>query len=243
MTRPGSHKRASRESYSAPLGVYGIRRRLRPRDTPRGLVPQCPGSGPGNASRSDTYPAGRCPCKRPGAGPHKRAARRVPNTSGAGLRGFRARRSSYGPPGASVRGLILCDDRRGDAATLADLVPTLLGPGADLRAALAARAAPRTATAPTGRASPARVLCVLPELLAQFLSVHRAHVDLIGGSVKGERNRLRPLDLAVMWKVTHDRHHCLLSHGSQPFRWSFYLLGAKHIPRLLCLTIRAPGIR
>ena len=70
-----------------------------------GLVPQCPGSGPGNASRA-AIPTqrGAGPCKRPGAGPHKRAAGRVPNTSGAGLRGFRARRSSYVSPGASVRG-------------------------------------------------------------------------------------------------------------------------------------------
>src|SRR5207247_888898 len=136
---------------------------------------------------------------------------------------------AVGRPGVSVRGLILRDDRRGDAAALADLVAALLGPGPDFRTALTAGPAPGAAAAATGGAGTARVLCVLSERLAQFLGVCRAHVDLIGGPVKGERNRLRPLDLAVMRKVTHDPHHCLLSHGSQPFRWSIYFWGAKHI--------------
>src|SRR5262249_3729832 len=43
-----------------------------------------------------------------------------------------------GRPGVLVRGLILRDDRRGDAAALADLVATLLGPGPDFRTALTA---------------------------------------------------------------------------------------------------------
>src|SRR5947199_329082 len=83
-------------------------------------------------------------------------------------------------------------------------------------AAARSAAAPGAAAAATGGAGTACVLAVLSELLAQFLGVCRAHVDLIGGPVKGERNRLRSLDLAVMWKVTHDRHHCLLCHGASP---------------------------
>src|SRR5215470_9833266 len=155
--------------------------------------------------------------RRPAAGSRaRRTGRRPANTPpGRGTAG-----SAPGGPVRAVgrqeglvRGLVLHDDRRGDTAALADLVPVLLGPGPDVRTALTARPAARATAAATGCARPASVLCVLPELLAQFLGVPRAHIDLIGGPVKGERNRLRPLDLAVMWKVTHDRHHCLLSHG------------------------------
>ena len=46
-----------------------------------------------------------------------------------------------------------------------------------------------------------------------------AHIDLIAGSVKGERNCLCSLSLTVVGKVTHDRHHRLLCHGGQPFCW------------------------
>src|SRR5215471_4912583 len=147
----------------------------------------------------------------PGAGLHRTAS-----APGAGLEGTAPEGPAVGRPGVSVRGLILRDDRRGDAAALADLVAALLGPGPDFRTALTAGPAPGAAAAATGGVGTACVLCVLSELLAQFLGVCRAHVDLIGGSVKGERNRLRSLDLTVMWKVTHDRHHCLLCHGASP---------------------------
>jgi hypothetical protein len=143
-----------------------------------------------------------------------------------------------GRPGVSVRGLILRDDRCGDTAALADLVPVLLGPGPDFRAPLTAGPAPGAAAAATGGAGTARVLCVLSELLAQFLSVCRAHVDLIGGPVKGERNRLRSLDLTVMWKVTHDRHHCLLCHGEPALPLEHLFIGCQTYTRLFCLTIR-----
>jgi hypothetical protein len=63
------------------------------------------------------------------------------------------------------------------------------------------------------------MLHILTELLAEILGVVSTHVDLVGGSVKGERNCLGALGFTVMGKVTHNRHHCLLSHG-QPFCWS-----------------------
>src|SRR6476660_6307982 len=52
----------------------------------------------------------------PGAGPHRTAS-----ASGAGLERLRARCPCGGPSVVSVRGLTLRDDRRGDAAALADL--------------------------------------------------------------------------------------------------------------------------
>ena len=51
------------------------------------------------------------------------------------------RSSAAGRPGQLVRRLILSDDRRRNAAALADLVAALLGPSPNFRTALAARSA------------------------------------------------------------------------------------------------------
>jgi hypothetical protein len=61
-TGPGRERDGGRGSHKAPC----VPRRAAGPTTATaghaaGLVPQCPGSGPGNASRSDAYPAGRWP--------------------------------------------------------------------------------------------------------------------------------------------------------------------------------------
>src|SRR5215469_1971761 len=113
-----------------------------------------------------------------------------------------------------VRGLVLRDDRGRNAAALADLVTALLCPRPNFRATLAARATARATSAATcATRSTAGVFNILAELLAQILGVRGAHIDLIAGSVKGERNCLRSLGLTVVGKVTYDRHHRLLCHG------------------------------
>src|SRR5580692_7123392 len=114
-----------------------------------------------------------------------------------------------------VGGFVFLDDRSGNATALAYLVPALARPGPDFRAALPARPAARPAAAAAGAArsaDPARVLGIRPEGVLELLGVCRAHVDLVGGAVKAERNRLVPLDLASVGQVAHDRHHSLLSH-------------------------------
>src|SRR6266851_3684707 len=68
-----------------------------------------------------------------------------------------------------------------------------------------------------------------------------AHIDLIGGAVKGERNRLGSFDLTVVGKVTHDRHHRLLCHGASPSAGMFNRL-TNNIPRLLRLAIQVMTI-
>src|ERR1039458_8910873 len=130
---------------------------------------------------------------------------------------------------ALVRGFVFPDDRGRNATALTYLVAAIPCPCPYLRTALTARA--RARLAPTGasadvasvisvRARLTRVICVSADLVMQFLGVCGAQIDLEGGSVNGERNCLLALDLAIVGKVTDDRHHCPLSHESQPFRWS-----------------------
>ena len=134
-----------------------------------------------------------------------------------------ASRAACGPCAVRlVSGVILRDDRGRNAAPLAHLVTALLRPSPNFRASLSAGTGPGT-TAAAGAASPACMIGIRPELLTKFLSVRRAHVDLVASSVKGERNRLRTLHLTVVRKVADDRHLHLLSHGSQPFHWSMFI--------------------
>ena len=62
------------------------------------------------------------------------------------------------------------------------------------------------------------VVRVLANLIAQFLGVLGAHIDLVGSAVKGELNCLLTLNLPIVGKVADDRHLHLLCHGGQPFR-------------------------
>src|ERR1039458_4679569 len=120
---------------------------------------------------------------------------------------------------ALVRGFVFPDDRGRNATALTYLVAAIPCPCPYLRTALTARA--RARLAPTAAsAGLTRVICVSADLVMQFLGVCGAQIDLEGGSVNGERNCLLALDLAIVGKVTDDRHHCPLSHESQPFRWS-----------------------
>src|SRR5262249_57373088 len=80
----------------------------------------------------------------------QRAQRGNRTAPGADYEGSAPGDPAAGRPGASVRGLILRDDRRGDPAPLADLVAALLGPGPDFRTALTARPAPAAAAAAAG---------------------------------------------------------------------------------------------
>src|SRR5450755_236657 len=122
----------------------------------------------------------------------------------------------------TARSLVTClvfsDDRRGNAAALTYLVPAAPGPGPDFRAPLPAGTSPRPAAPPAARAYLARAVGVLAELVMQFFRMRGAHVDLVRGSVKGERDRLPAFDLVIVGKVADDRHHRLLSHECQPFR-------------------------
>src|SRR5215831_6628286 len=223
MPEPGVWQRKTAAAKPAAATVRDLSEEERP-------PPRWPGNERPAARERDSQ--GRAH-NAPGTGPQRTAS-----APGAGLEGTAPGGPAVGRPGVSVRGLILRDDRRRDAAALADLVAALLGPGPDFRTALTAGPAPGAAAAATGGAGTACVLCVLYELLAQFLGVCRAHVDLIGGSVKGERNRLRSLDLTVMWKVTHDRHHCLLCHGGPALPLEHLFIGCQTYTRLFCLTIR-----
>ena len=165
-------------------------------------------------TRTLATPEGPTTCHRA----RTRRARPVSTTRIAGTS-----RAACGPCAVRlVSGVILLDDRGRNAASLAHLVTTLLRPCSDFRASLPAGAGP-SATATASAASPACMIGIRPELLTKFLRVRRAHVDLVGSAVKGERNRLRPLDLTVVRKVADDRHLHLLSHESQPFHWSAFI--------------------
>jgi hypothetical protein len=169
---------------------------------------------PSGAGRPRPSPEGPMTCHRA----RTRHARPVVTTRLAG-----ASRAACGPCAVRlVSGVILRDDRGRNAAALAHLVTTLLRPSSDFRASLPAWAGP-SATATASAASPACMIGIRPELLTKFLRMRRAHVDLVGSAVKGERNRLRPLDLTVVRKVADDRHLHLLSHESQPFHWSTFI--------------------
>jgi len=135
-----------------------------------------------------------------------------------------------------VGGLVLLDDRGRDTPALAYLVALVAGPGADFRAALAARAAAGPAAAGGGTRT-AGIAGVRAELVVQFLGVCRAHVDLVRSSLKGERNRLLTHDLVIVRKVADDSRCNLACHGSSPSATASLLRFAKHIPGPLRLTI------
>jgi hypothetical protein len=48
--------------------------------------------------------------------------------------------------------------------------------------------------------------------LAWFLSMRGTDIDLEGGAVYRERNRLVPFDLAIVREITNYRYHGLLHH-------------------------------
>ena len=210
-TFPG--RRAFIPSNSSQGGRCSLVRRKRTpafRSTNAGLPPQ--------AKALDTHASDPLKAQPHATGPAHVAREPVSTTRIAGTS-----RAACGPCAVRlVSGVILRDDRGRNAAALAHLVTTLLRPCSDFRASLPAGAGP-SATATASAASPACMIGIRPELLTKFLRVRRAHVDLVGSSVKGERNRLRPLDLTVVRKVADDRHFHLLSHGSQPFHWSTFI--------------------
>ena len=119
-----------------------------------------------------------------------------------------------------VRGLVLRDDRGGNTAALADLVTALLCPCPNFRAALAARTAARaTPAAACATRSTASVFNILAELLAQILGMRGAHIDLIAGTVKGERNRLCS-SVSPSWGRSHTTVTTVFcAMGGQPFCW------------------------
>ncbi len=128
-----------------------------------------------------------------------------------------------------MRGLILRDDRRGDAAALADLVAALLGPGPDFRTALTAGPAPGAAAAATGGAGTARVLCVLSERLAQFLGVRRTKPSPSPRPRRHVEGHTRPSPLSsVPWEPALPLEHLFI--------------GCQTYTRVFCLTIRLPRV-
>lgn len=164
-----------------------------PAQTARPPIPR-QGRSPARAARS---PAG---CPRPGTGERGGTA--------PGLR-----QGNPWIPAGLVRGLVFGDDGRRNTAALAYLVTALPRPGPDFGAPLTAGPG-ACLPAPAAGADPARVLGDCTEVVVEFLGVRRAHIDLVRGAVKRERNCLLPLSLVIVGKVTHDCHHSPLSHGA-----------------------------
>ena len=120
-----------------------------------------------------------------------------------------------------MRGLVLGDDAGRNPTALADFVPALARPLPDLRTTFPTRAG--ACFAPTStRARPPGVVGKCADLLAEFLAVRLAQIDLVRVAVKGERNRLCSFDLTIVRKITDDGHYCLLSHDD----WTFPILHA-----------------
>jgi hypothetical protein len=96
-----------------------------------------------------------------------------------------------------VRSLVLGNDVAGNAAALAHLVPALASPLPNLRAALPAWTGTRL-TPTTARRDPAGVIRESADLLAQFLAVRPAQIDLVRVAIKSEGNRLCSFDLTLV---------------------------------------------
>jgi hypothetical protein len=82
----------------------------------------------------------------------------------------------------SVRGFVRCNDAVGDAAAVADLVPASAGPLPDVCPPTTALRW-LTSSAPGGGQNAASVRRERTDLLAEFLTVRRAQVNLVRVSV------------------------------------------------------------
>src|SRR5690606_10802199 len=112
--------------------------------------------------------------------------------------------------GSALGGVVLVHDRLRDAAPLVDLLARGPGPGADLGAALATgRAALLTARGPLGRGL-AGGLDEGFERGAELGRVVAAEVDLVGGAVDPEGDRLVGLTPV---EVVDEKHLHLLCHA------------------------------